>query len=231
MWQHDIRHLPVVDKDALAGLVSDRVLLESVGMLTSDERALIAPDEPAEEVLVADVMDLEVTCVTPDLLATDAASQMLYRKQSGLPVMEGAVLHSIVTESDLLRLFTEVYWLDRSTLHNERVGDFGSRVLKTVAPTDTLAEVCRWLRQGKVRHVLVADGDRLDGIVSDWDLRSVIGCGRLGEWLELPVRTAMATGLPRLRSDNTLADEGHLSRIITISDLLRAFMAGATIHT
>ncbi len=99
MRDRRIRHLPVVDDGRLIGILSDRdlrpVLLSpgltgaTVAELMSEEPATIAPGAPVE----------------------DAASLLVVRKIGCLPVVEGARLVGIVTETDLLAVLVELLGL------------------------------------------------------------------------------------------------------------------------
>lgn len=248
MWVHDIRHLLVVDRCGLVGMVADGDLLESVGMLTREERAYMAGTESAEEVLVADIMDAETAFVSLDTPMTDAAHKMIYEHRTALPVIDGRQVIGIVTESDLLNTFAGTRWVDKAPMQDQPVIHHASRVLRTVSKTDRLRKVCEKLNGSKLRHVLVVEEGRLVGIVSDWDVRMAIGRSGVGEWLQFPVTDIMLTDVQRLRPDDTLAysaevlrmekldaapivtRDGLLIGIITVSDLLRVFAADAVVH-
>jgi CBS domain-containing protein len=248
MWRHDIRHLLVVDSDGLAGLVTDADMLESVGMLTLAERHQLGEPLCTEEILVADVMDAEAPCVHPEELVTDAAHRMIYEKRTALPVVSGNRLMGVLTGSDLLGLFSGTSWLECGSPHDEPVAHYGSHVLKTVSPCDRLSEACRKMSGGHIRDLLVVEGDRLVGVVSDWDIRMAIGHSRVGEWLQTPVAKVMVTGVQTLRPRDTLVKavdimrqdkltavpitrpDGTLISVLSVLDVLQAFAGQATIH-
>jgi len=247
MWRNDIRHLLVKDREGLAGLVTDGDLLESVGMLMRAERECITGAD-CEEILVADVMDAEAMCVAPDMLLTDAAHYMIYGGQTGLPVVDGTRLVGIVTEADLLGLFSDPSGPGWALMHEEPVINHSSRVLRTVSRSDHIRKVCEKLNGSKHRHVLVVEDGRLVGLISDWDVRTAIGRSEVGEWLDLPVTEIMVPGPQTLRPDDTLAEAARLMRedslaaipittrdgllmsMITVTDLLRVFVGDAVIH-
>jgi acetoin utilization protein AcuB len=91
-----VRHLVVVQGDALAGIVSDRDF----------KRALGGPAAAAERWAepVDAIMSRPVTTVDPEAPVEEAAAVMLARRISALPVVEAGRLAGIVTETDLLRL-------------------------------------------------------------------------------------------------------------------------------
>ena len=247
MWINDVRHLLVVDSRGLAGLVTDGDLLESVGMLMQVERECLATS-PCEEVLVADIMDTEATCVTPGELLTDAAHHMIYGRRTALPVVDGERLLGIVTETDMLRLLTSPSWEGRAAFNEEPIINHSSRILRTVSRHDQVRRVCEKLNGSKQPHVLVVEDGRLVGLISDWDVRMAIGRSEIGEWLTLPLTEIMVTGVQTLRPDDSLGTaaslmyeetlsavpittrDGLLMSMITVTDLLRVFVGDAVIH-
>jgi CBS domain-containing protein len=96
--------------------------------------------------------------------------------------------------------------------------------------------------------VLVVEEGRLAGIVSDWDVRLAIGRSAVGAWLDLPLDGVMVANPKTLRPDDALdtaarlmraeglvavpvtTPDGLLLSVITITDLLRVYVADAVIH-
>jgi CBS domain-containing membrane protein len=91
----NIRHLPVVNKGRLVGLITQRDLLRTLA-----ERG----DVDARQTLAGEVMRTELSTVTGDMPVTEAAELMADQKYGCLPVVEHGVLVGIVTEVDLLHL-------------------------------------------------------------------------------------------------------------------------------
>lgn len=103
LWEHNIRHLPVVDGDGdLIGLVSQRDLLRHALI---DQTHL--PDYVEEAVLerlkASDVMTAHVERVSADTDLREAAQVMFENKYGCLPVTEGDRLVGILTEADFVR--------------------------------------------------------------------------------------------------------------------------------
>jgi acetoin utilization protein AcuB len=99
MQEHGIRHLPVMDGDDLAGVVTDRDL----GMIES-----LLPDE-WERIVVAEAMTPEPYTVTPDAPLWEVAKQMA-REKFGCAVVadeEGTVI-GLFTTTDALRVLADV---------------------------------------------------------------------------------------------------------------------------
>jgi acetoin utilization protein AcuB len=89
-----IRHLLVMDGDALVGIVSDRDLKQAG-----------AQAERLADRVVDDIMSRIVITIDPSAPVEDAARLMLHEKISALPVIEAGRLIGIVTETDMVRLF------------------------------------------------------------------------------------------------------------------------------
>jgi acetoin utilization protein AcuB len=86
------RRVPVVDRDRLVGIVTERDLREYTGYLESTR--------------VNAAMRTELVTLTPYNTVEDAARLMLKHKVGGLPIiMEDGSVIGIVTTTDLLRAF------------------------------------------------------------------------------------------------------------------------------
>ena len=104
MKEKAIRHLPVVEKGRLVGIVSRGDLREASisASINADQYEL---HFMLNKLTVGKLMTRKVRTVTPDAPVVDAAELMTEHKIAGLPVVDadGAVI-GIVTESDLLQM-------------------------------------------------------------------------------------------------------------------------------
>ncbi len=108
MQRERVRRYPVLDKRGkLVGIVSlDDLLRSSPSAVTSLNIWEIS--YLLSQVKVKDVMTKQVLTVTESTPLEEAAKIMLERKIGGLPVMRGATLVGIITESDIFRTFSEM---------------------------------------------------------------------------------------------------------------------------
>src|SRR5690349_7133797 len=74
--EHSIRHLPVVNRGCLVGLVTQRDILRVLG----DSRRM------PQDILVRDLMTRDVATVTPDTSVREAIRVLLNNKYGCLPV-------------------------------------------------------------------------------------------------------------------------------------------------
>jgi len=105
--RYRIRHLPVLEGDRLVGLVTDRDLRLATPPIWAEQR-----DELYRMLhtrTVGEVMMGAIITTTPDTPIEDAAKQLYEHRIGCLPVMEGDRLVGILTETDVLRSFTELF--------------------------------------------------------------------------------------------------------------------------
>jgi CBS domain-containing protein len=116
-----------------------------------------------------------------------------------------------------------------------RVYEVMSKAVETVKPKVAASEARTRMRQRKIHHLVVTDGSRLAGIVSERDLGGAKLPKVLGKWtvedlMSSPVTTVTtrtqlrrAAALMKGRSIGSLvvtSANGKLAGIVTVSDLL-----------
>lgn len=167
------RHLPVVDKGRILGMVSDRDLLRAVGMLPSDQRvASRAGPARVGATRIAQVMSTPVTTIAADASADRGAELMLAKNIRALPLVYRDRLAGIVTQTDFLKCYLDERKIAKMEGWRFRhVGDHMTSPVVTLGPNDTFRHAARVMQTHKFRHVPIVDGGRLVGIVSDRDMR------------------------------------------------------------
>ena len=102
--QRQIRHLPVIERGRLVGIVTDRDLRQA---LPSRAVGLEMHEAPhlAEKVRIWEVMARAVVTISREAPIEEAARLLLKYRIGGIPVMKGETLVGIITKTDLLRAF------------------------------------------------------------------------------------------------------------------------------
>ena len=230
MDENVLRHLPVVDRDEVVGVVSDRDLLG-----TTDGRSEQAMGDGNGGPTVRDLMHAPIIGVRPEDTLVTASLDLVLRGIGCLPVIDGNRLVGMVTETDLLRCY------HHEANSGSLTGDFDppieqymSTELETVGPDTTLGEAFGCLFQKNVRHLPVVDEGKLAGLLSDRDLRLARGQGRTDDepvssfmtTMVLTVRPeALMTHAAWMMLENKVSSlpvelDGELRGIITSTDVL-----------
>jgi acetoin utilization protein AcuB len=115
---HRIRHLPVVNSNGkLVGLISDRDLrLATPPVWAADHAELL---KALHTRTVGDHMVSKIIGIAPGAPIEDAA-QLMYNNRIGcLPVLDNGELVGILSETDLLRAYAELFGVQRNSTRIE----------------------------------------------------------------------------------------------------------------
>lgn len=120
LQEHRIRHLPVVDRGRLVGIVTDRdirrVLPSPATSLEVHELLYLL-----DRLTVGEVMTGKVITVTPETPTEEAARLLVEHRIGCLPVLQGDRLAGILTETDLLAALAEVLGIRKASARLEVV--------------------------------------------------------------------------------------------------------------
>ena len=117
---------------------------------------------------VKDLMVAEVVTIEPSTSVVDAARQMIQQEKGPLPIVEGGRPVAIVTDRDLVAHVVAEGRDPSSTT----VDDIATQDLVTVGPDQDVNDARQLMDQHQLDRILVVEGDRLVGIISEADLRS-----------------------------------------------------------
>ena len=168
MDEHAIRHLPVVRDGFVVGVLSDRDLLGEMGWLVARDGT-----EPIlGSAAVGDVVRKRPLTIAPGDSAAHAAELMSSQRVGCLPVCRGDALLGLVTEIDLLEAFHGSARYGRlSEQENPPVEQVMTREPVSVPFEASPGDAMTAMLKEEVRHLLVLDGERLVGLLSERDLR------------------------------------------------------------
>ncbi len=188
MGTHRIRHLPVIDRGQLVGVITKSDLLRAAAT-GLDPFSAVARDDASMRAPVACVMSTRLVTVEATLPLEDAARVMVERKIGAVLVAEdGRRLVGVLTESDVMR----------ALISSVSIAGPGARI--TIGTRDTNA-VVRFLAEHapklamRVLSVLVLDGP--DGLT----VVARLGGGRIDELVDRawaaghPVRSVVRLGM------------------------------------
>ena len=116
---------------------------------------------------VRDLMVTDVVTIEPSTSVVDAASRMIQEEKGPLPIVEGDRPIAIVTDRDIVAHVVAEGRDPNSTT----VDDIASRELVTIGPDQDVNEARQLMDQYQLDRILVVEGDRLVGIISEADIR------------------------------------------------------------
>ncbi len=106
-----IRHLPVVEKGKLVGIVSDRDLYKALGPKSNSNAVEASKESTQLHVVsqkVAHIMHRGVFTIAPEAMLSEAAALMAEHRIGALPVVENNKLVGILSSTDILRVFAKL---------------------------------------------------------------------------------------------------------------------------
>ncbi len=223
MEAHGFRHLPVVDRGTILGMVSDRDLLSAVGMRPSRDRIAMC-EGPARvgATRISQIMSKPAVTAEADVPLEQAAQLMLARRIRALPLVYKDRIAGIVTETDFLKCYLDDRPMGRRPgWRLAKVADHMTSPVITLRPSDTFIHALRVMQTHRLRHLPIVDSDKLLGIVSDRDMRRVLGNmridaeeedphthvkGGIGQPSDVVMRDIMTQEVLTIEPDTTVAE-------------------------
>lgn len=114
---------------------------------------------------IASLMHREVTRVGPDDTLQSVEAKLVAQGLSWVPVVNATgVVMGVISHTDLMRAHAE-----GKTPPKVSAWQLCTYKPVTVRPDATLAEVARLMTEGHIHHVVVAEGQEIQGVVSSLD--------------------------------------------------------------
>jgi CBS domain-containing membrane protein len=242
MARRRVRHLPVIERDALVGLLTQRDLLAS-------QRSPLDPDgDPATGDLelhapISRAMTRRVYAVDPESSVLEVVRAMTEMRIGCAPIVDSRRrLLGLVTETDFLRLAARLLGR-RPPL---AVRELMTRTILTATPAQRLARVEADMILGALRHVPVVDPcGHVIGLISHRDVlrwrSSVLEAGDsfphdplVGDIMTRPVLT-IGPGTPTSEAAGMLlrhrigclpvVEQGRVIGIVTVTNILELLVS------
>ena len=117
---------------------------------------------------VRDLMVSSVVTIEPATSIVEAARLMIQAEKGPLPAVEGESPVAMVTDRDIIaRVVAE-----GRDPNSVTVEDIATHELVTIGPDQDVEEARQLMDQHELDRILVLEGDRLVGIISEADIRS-----------------------------------------------------------
>jgi CBS domain-containing protein len=121
---------------------------------------------------VRDLMTSNVVTIEPSATVVDAARRMIEQEKGPLPVVEGDRVIAMLTDRDII---ARVVAAERDP-SSVMVRDVATKDLVTIGPDQDEKAARQMMAQHQLDRLLVVEeGDRLVGIVSEADIRAEEG--------------------------------------------------------
>ncbi|MDQ5827996.1 MAG: CBS domain-containing protein [Chloroflexota bacterium] len=117
---------------------------------------------------IRDLMVSPVVTTERGTSVVDAAKRMIQEEKGPLPIVEGERPVAIVTDRDIVAHAVA----EGRDPNSVTVDDIATRDLVTIRPDQDVEEARQLMAQHELDRILVVEGDRLVGIISEADLRS-----------------------------------------------------------
>ena len=155
--------------------------------------------EGLEDITVGDAMTRGVICVDVDDSVQDVAEVMKKNDISSVLVTQEGEGVGIITERDILKNIVA------ESRDPARVAskDIMTSPLITVTPDSSIDEAATMMRDRDIRRLVIADGDNIIGILSEYDIVRI----------EPALHTLIAEHLKWELSEQTAAEEGLVAGI------------------
>jgi CBS domain-containing protein len=118
--------------------------------------------------LVRELMVSSVVTIEPGTSIVDAARRMIAEEKGPLPVVEEESPVAMVTDRDII---ARVVAQGRDP-NSVTVEDIATHELVTIGPDQDVEETRQLMDQHELDRILVVEGERLVGIISEADIRS-----------------------------------------------------------
>ena len=162
MKKHRITRLIVTRHDKIDGIVTERDLVNRLG---KEKEAKLSD----AHIYVSSCYSKNPITINTDEDVKKAAELMLSKGISSLLVKQDDRIVGIITKTDLVKVLKNC---------NKPIGEVMNRRVVSLPPTARLLEARNIMLHEKIKKMLVVDGDKLIGIVTERDIAKILGLFR-----------------------------------------------------
>lgn len=188
------------------------------GILTETDvlRRVVRNGKNFYQTKLEQIMSSPVETIPSDLSVLDASVIMSQKCVKRLPVMEGAKLAGIVTQTDLVRALTSYgLWRD--------VAEIMSRNVAVIQSTGSVAEAAQIMTSREISCIVVLNGEEVVGILTEKDLLGRVvalhkdpACVTMEQVMSSPVISISSSF--SVFSSSKMMEEMNIRRLVVMKD-------------
>lgn len=158
MIRHNISRVIVASNNAPIGMVTEKGI---ASYLFKNSK------ESLDEISISRAMRTPIVTVNHDASIKSCAEMMIKNDISSLVITDNGTSLSLLTKSDLVKLYSEHY------RKKHLVSEFMTKDVFTISPSHSLRTALLLMIKNKISRVVVTRGNEIDGIITSRDLMPV----------------------------------------------------------
>lgn len=163
MLKYEITRLPVIDENETPiGIITQKDMIRAI-----EQSEPIWRRRPIDQVLVQQIMTKNPMTVDRKSDILNIAEIMVKNNISGVLVTDDSRLIGIVTKTDIVKAFPEIY------SGRAKVKDFMTREVKTANRGHPITHIIDLMNRANVSRIVIVEGEKPIGMITSRDLTFV----------------------------------------------------------
>lgn len=163
MLKHEITRLPIIDENETPiGIITQKDMIRAI-----EQSEPIWRRRPIDQVLVQHIMTKKPITVNKKSDIADITKTMVKNNISGVLVTDDSRLIGIVTKTDIVKAFPEIY------RGRAKVKDFMTKEVKTADRGHPISYIIDLMNKANVSRIVIVEGERPIGMITSRDLTFV----------------------------------------------------------
>lgn len=163
MLKHEVTRLPVIDENETpVGIITQKDMIRAI-----EQSEPIWRRRPIDQVLVQQIMTKNPITVGQKSDIADITKMMVKNNISGVLVTDDSRLIGIVTKTDIVKAFPEIY------SGRAKVEDFMTREVKTADRRHPITHIIDLMNKANVSRIVIVEGEKPIGMITSRDLTFV----------------------------------------------------------